>query len=148
MMHQTGKLCQFGMGQYKYRDGRGRDAFPCPALAEFNSDFQALETMYRMKENVRGLARTAKEHGRCPDLKFASNFNKTRAAGSMHQHTIALRLKKTIGYYELENPALVCHTFTGHRWTELAEIQAIETVSGSLTMRCQVSASTHAIILL
>jgi hypothetical protein len=53
MMHQMGKLCQFGMCQYKYRDGRGGDAFPCPALAEFNSDFQAFETMYRMKGNVR-----------------------------------------------------------------------------------------------
>ena len=56
----------------------------------------------------------------------------------MHQHTVALRLKKTIGYFELENPQRVTHNFVGDRWIELAEIQAIESVSGGLTMKCQV----------
>jgi hypothetical protein len=56
----------------------------------------------------------------------------------MHQHTVALRLKKVIGYFELENPHRVTHNFVGDRWIELAEIQAIESVSGGLTMKCQV----------
>ena len=55
----------------------------------------------------------------------------------MHQHTVALRLHKSIGYFELEHPGRVTHNFTRERWTQLAEIQGIETVSGSLTMRCQ-----------
>ena len=137
MMHQTGKLCSFGMGTYSYKDGRGNDAFPCPQLKSFNLDFANLEKMYRTKQNSRDLTQAAVVHGGCPRLRFRSNFNTTRAAGSMHQHTVALRLKKVIGYFELENPARVTHNFTGQRWTELAEIQAIESVSGGLTMRCQ-----------
>jgi hypothetical protein len=38
----------------------------------------------------------------------------------------------------LENPERVTHNFVGDRWIELAEIQAIESVSGGLTMKCQV----------
>ena len=137
MMHQTGKLCTFGMGAYSYKDGRGNDAFPCPQLKSFNIDFANLEKMYRTKQNSRDLSAAAKTHGGCATLRFRSNFNTTRAAGSMHQHTVALRLKRVIGYFELENPDKVTHEFTGQRWTELAEIQAIESVSGGLTMRCQ-----------
>ena len=94
--------------------------------------------MYRTKQNSRDLSKAAELHGGCPKLRFRSNFNTTRAAGSMHQHTIALRLKKVIGYFELENPQRVTHNFVGDRWIELAEIQAIESVSGGLTMKCQV----------
>ena len=137
MMHQTGKLVAFGIGDYGYKDGKGNDAYPCPQLKCFNVDFANLEKMYRTKQNSRDLAVAAKTHGGCPSLRFRSNFNTTRAAGSMHQHTVALRLKKIIGYFELENPNRVTHNFTGQRWTQLAEIQGIESVSGSLTMRCQ-----------
>jgi hypothetical protein len=138
MMHQTGKLATFGMGTYVYKDGHGRDAFPCLQLKAFNEDFANLEKMYRTKQNSRDLSKAAELHGGCPKLRFRSNFNTTRAAGSMHQHTVALRLKKVIGYFELENPERVTHNFVGDRWIELAEIQAIESVSGGLTMKCQV----------
>jgi hypothetical protein len=138
MMHQTGKLATFGMGTYVYKDGHGHDAFPCAQLKAFNDDFANLEKMYRTKQNSRDLSKAAELHGGCPKLRFRSNFNTTRAAGSMHQHTIALRLKKVIGYFELENPQRVTHNFVGDRWIELAEIQAIESVSGGLTMKCQV----------
>lgn len=138
MMHQTGKLATFGMGTYVYKDGHGHDAFPCAQLKSFNDDFANLEKMYRTKQNSRDLSKAAELHGGCPKLRFRSNFNTTRAAGSMHQHTIALRLKKVIGYFELENPQRVTHNFVGDRWIELAEIQAIESVSGGLTMKCQV----------
>jgi hypothetical protein len=142
MMHQTGKLATFGMGTYVYKDGHGRDAFPCLQLKAFNEDFANLEKMYRTKQNSRDLSKAAELHGGCPKLRFRSNFNTTRAAGSMHQHTVALRLKKVIGYFELENPERVTHNFVGDRWIELAEIQAIESVSGGLTMKCQVSHQT------
>ena len=138
MMHQTGKLATFGMGTYVYKDGHGQDAFPCAQLKAFNEDFTNLEKMYRTKQNSRELSQAAEKHGGCPKLRFRSNFNTTRAAGSMHQHTVALRLKKVIGYFELENPQRVTHNFVGDRWIELAEIQAIESVSGGLTMKCQV----------
>jgi hypothetical protein len=143
MMHQTGKLATFGMGTYVYKDGHGSDAFPCPQLKAFNNDFANLEKMYRTKQNSRDLSKVAEAYGGCPKLRFRSNFNTTRAAGSMHQHTIALRLKKVIGYFELENPQRVTHNFVGDRWIELAEIQAIESVSGSLTMKCQVCTHAH-----
>jgi hypothetical protein len=112
--------------------------FPCLQLKAFNEDFANLEKMYRTKQNSRDLSKAAELHGGCPKLRFRSNFNTTRAAGSMHQHTVALRLKKVIGYFELENPERVTHNFVGDRWIELAEIQAIESVSGGLTMKCQV----------
>ncbi len=118
-----------------------RNPIPQTAVKKaFNDDFTNLEKMYRTKQNSRDLAKAAEVHGGCPKLRFRSNFNTTRAAGSMYQHTVALRLKKVIGYFELENPDRVTHNFVGDRWIELAEIQAIESVSGGLTMKCQVYA--------
>ena len=47
MMHQTGKLVAFGIGDYGYKDGKGNDAYPCPQLKSFNVDFANLEKMYQ-----------------------------------------------------------------------------------------------------
>ena len=71
------------------------------------------------------------------DLRCRSQFNVTCCAGEMHQHTWALRMARAIQALERESPGSQKHTFIGSRWQKLQEIQAIEQLTGSLTMKCQ-----------
>jgi hypothetical protein len=130
------KVVSFGAGNYGYKDGHGGDLHECPSLDAFNADFKTMELCFRRADNAALLSAQAQITGG-PDLRCRSNFNVTRCAAEMHQHTWALRMGKTIMDLGSAEPMKARHDFTGPRWTELQEIQAIEQLTGSLTMKCQ-----------
>ena len=83
------------MGTYGYKDGQGNDRYDNTAVDEFWSDFKTMETYYRKPGPAALLADTAARIGG-PNISCKSNFNKTRAAGEMHQHTWALAMMVAI----------------------------------------------------
>jgi hypothetical protein len=116
-MHQTMKLCAFGMGNYSYKDGSGGEKYNCPPLEAFNADFRTLERTYHNKVNARLLQDEANTDGDSASLRCRSNFCTTRAAGEMFQHLWALRASKPIRLVNLKHaghPA-TSHTFKGER---------------------------------
>ena len=136
MMHQMSKVVGFGAGSYGYKDGRGGALHSCLELERFNADFRTMEICFRRADNADLLAATAREL-QTANLRCRSQFNVTRCAGEMHQHTWALRMSKAIRTIELKHPSRCLHDFKGHRWVELQEIHALEQLAGSLTMKCQ-----------
>jgi hypothetical protein len=136
MMHQTSKVVSFGAGNYGYKDGHGGALHECPSLDDFNADFKTMEMWFRRDDNACALSAQAKKM-KGPDLRCRSNFNTTRCAAEMHQHTWAIRMNASIRKLALTEPTKALHDFQGHRWQELNEIQAIEQLTGSLTMKCQ-----------
>ena len=136
MMHQMSKVVGFGAGSYGYKDGSGGKLHRCIELEQFNNDFRSMEVCFRRADNADLLAKTAVRLGTA-NLRCRSQFNVTRCAGEMHQHTWALRMSKAIRTIQLEHPSEAQHDFTGGRWKELQEIHALEQLSGGLTMKCQ-----------
>jgi len=88
------------MGTYGYKDGSGNDLYDNTAVHEFWDDFKTMETYYRKPVPADRLAQTAVEIGG-PNISCKSNFNKTRAAGEMHQHSWALAMHRAIRTLEL-----------------------------------------------
>ena len=91
------------MGTYGYKDGQGNDRYDNTAVDEFWSDFKTMETYYRKPGPALHLAETAARIGG-PNISCKSNFNKTRAAGEMHQHTWALAMMVAIRTLEETDP--------------------------------------------
>ena len=89
------QVISFGMGTHGYKDGQGNDRYDNTAMDEFWSDFKTMETYYRKPGPAALLAETAARIGG-PNISCRSNFNKTRAAGEMHQHTWALAMMVAI----------------------------------------------------
>jgi len=85
------------MGTYGYKDGSGNDLYDNTAVNEFWDDFKTMETYYRKPGPAERLAQTAVQIGG-PNISCKSNFNKTRAAGEMHQHSWALAMLRKMFY--------------------------------------------------
>jgi hypothetical protein len=137
MMHQMSKVIGFGAMSYGYKDGKGENLHACPQITAFNEDFRSLELCFRRQDNnAELLSATARELGTA-NLRCKSQFNITRCAGEMHQHTWAIRMSRAIRMIELTHPNKCQHNFKGGRWQELIEIHALEELAGGLTMKCQ-----------
>ena len=91
------------MGTYGYKDGNGEDKYDNTVVNEFWDDFKSMETFYRKPGPAAKLAETAAKIGG-PNVACKSNFNKTRAAGEMHQHTWALAMMRAILSLEETHP--------------------------------------------
>ena len=87
------KVVSFGTGTYGYKDGSGNALNQCPDLDRFNADFRSMEMCFRRADNADLLAKAANHVGSA-NLRCRSQFNVTRCAGEMHQHTWALRMSK------------------------------------------------------
>ena len=97
------------MGTYDYKDGSGNDLYDNTAVNEFWDDFKTMETYYRKPGPAERLAQTAVQIGG-PNISCKSNFNKTRAAGEMHQHSWALAMHRASA--PSSSPREVSHLFT------------------------------------
>jgi hypothetical protein len=117
-----------------------------PELNDFNEAFRSMETQFRKKEHALMLEAIAKTKcdGRSPTLDFRSNFNATRCSGEMKQHLTAIRMRRAVDVFGAMHSEQVHHDFNGVRWQELAEIQAIETITGRLTFVAQHEANMTA----
>ena len=121
---------------YGYKDGKGGTLHECQQMTAFNEDFRSLELCFRRQDNAELLSSTARELGMA-DLRCKTQFNITRCAGEMHQHTWAIRMSRAIQLIQLIHPNRCNHNFKGNRWIELVEIHALEQLAGGLTMKCQ-----------
>lgn len=136
MMHQMSKVIGYGAMSYGYKDGKGGTLHHCAQIASFNEDFRSLEICFRRQDNAELLSSIARELGMA-NLRCKTQFNVTRCAGEMHQHTWAIRMCRAIRLIEFKYPNRCQHNFKGNRWQELVEIHALEELAGGLTMKCQ-----------
>jgi hypothetical protein len=136
MMHQMSKVIGFGAMSYGYKDSKGGTLHQCQQMTAFNEDFRSMELRFRRQDNAELLSCTARELGMA-DLRCKTQFNITRCAGEMHQHTWAIRMSRAIRLIKLLHPHRCQHNFQGNRWTEFVEIHALEQLAGGLTMKCQ-----------
>ena len=94
------KVVSFGTGTDGYKDGSGNALHHCAELDRFNADFRSMELCFRRADNADLLANAAQHIGSA-NLRCRSQFNITRCAGEMHQHTWALRMSKVYFLYLL-----------------------------------------------
>ena len=89
MMHEASKVVSFANGTCGYKDGRGGDLWKMKSLDDFRNEFADMERQFRTKEDAVSLQLTASTRvtGGCPNIRFKSNFNTTRCAGEVAQHS-------------------------------------------------------------